>query len=239
MYEGLAKAFSNEIQTLSGGKLQCIPYSRALLDFFEARGKPAQPLVARAVVFRNQNHIDWFDLLKLIPGIPNRLFKEATQSPNANGMIRLQIPQIDTSSQKSFKLPYRIIGFPHGTAELGSYHVDGTWNGHIVVCVDETLIDLTIGQLNDSRLSIDFTPPWVTIETDPGFLSGRNGLVGVQDGMLVIYWAYPDERTYEDSNSWGTNPEFLSQLKYFGSQFAETLQSLSDRELEAKELELP
>jgi hypothetical protein len=97
-----------------------------------------------------------------------------------------------------------------------------------VVCADDTLIDLTIGQLNSRRFGIDFSPPYVTIETDEGFLLGRSPLVGIQDGMLVVYRAYPDEHTHEKSTSWGRNPQFRRQLLDAGRRVAERLSSLSD-----------
>ena len=35
MFEGLAKTVSEEMLSLSSGQLQCLPYSRALLDVFK------------------------------------------------------------------------------------------------------------------------------------------------------------------------------------------------------------
>jgi hypothetical protein len=187
MFEGLAKVFSERMLTLSGGQLQCLPYSRALLDFFDARGKLANPLVVRVVVFGKQNEAYWNELVASVSGIVGTLLKGASESPHANGTLQVELPASESAPSGTVNLPYRTLGFAHGTAELGSYHTDGTWNGHLVVCVDNTLIDLTIGQINDWCFGIDFTPPYVTIETDAGFLSGLSPLIGIQDGMLVIY----------------------------------------------------
>jgi hypothetical protein len=86
MFEGLAKAFSDEMLSLSCGQLQCLPYSRALLDFFDARGKAARPLVVRVVVFGRQNIVGWDELLAVVP--VTSLFQAASESPTRMATCR-------------------------------------------------------------------------------------------------------------------------------------------------------
>ena len=90
MFEGLAKTVSEEMLSLSSGQLQCLPYSRALLDFFDVRGNAASPLVVRVVVFGQQNVVSWHDLLAAVP--ITTLFLGASESPHANGMLQVQLP---------------------------------------------------------------------------------------------------------------------------------------------------
>jgi hypothetical protein len=126
MFDGLAKTFSDEMLSLSNGQLQCLPYSHALLDFFEARGTRANALVVRAVVFGRQDAVSYEDLLRA-PSIPN-LFRAAEESTDANGLLEFQFTPQASDTAETVKLPYRTLGFTHGTAALGSYHADGTWN---------------------------------------------------------------------------------------------------------------
>jgi hypothetical protein len=228
MFDALCGEFSERIRKLSNGELQCLPYSRALLDFFNTTDKTAKPLVARAVVFGQETGINWSELLHSVPELSKQLFFGATESTRANGVLSLEISPAGSASAKTVNVAYRTLGFTHGTAELGSYHHNGTWNGHLVVCVDNTLIDLTIGQINDVKFGINFSPPYVTIETDEGFLSGRSPLIGIHDDMLVMYRAYPNERTFEQSNSWGKDHQFRQQLLEFGMEFAESAAGMAN-----------
>lgn len=210
MFEELAKIFSNEMLSLSKGDLHCLPYSRALLDFFEARGIAAAPLVVRGVAFGRLEYAAlWRNL-----DIP-KMVEAAMTGPRANaGMVVKYMPE-DGTELKDLTVRYRTIGLPHSEGNenktLGNYE-GGGWLGHLVVVADNTVIDLTIGQLNDKKFGINFNPPYVTIEADKKFLSGKSLLMGEQDGMLLSYFAFPNERTYEASDSW-KKPTFRQQLK--------------------------
>lgn len=196
--------------SLSKGKLNCLPYSRSLLDFFNARGIDAKSLVVRVVVFGKQadptiwNRVDTYVLCRTAIG------------GNANDT--LSIPDPDDAT-KTMSVPYRTIGFPHNSGrELGDYSPTGSWGGHLVVVAENHLIDLTIGQINSDEFKISFSPTWQTVEVDTDFLTGKKPIVAVCDGMCICYFAYPEERTYEASKSWGAKggAEFRQQLKSMG-----------------------
>ncbi|MFA5058960.1 MAG: hypothetical protein WC485_12665, partial [Opitutaceae bacterium] len=176
-------------------------------------------LVVRAVVFGATNGVDWADLLQTVS--PIQLFRGATESAHANGTLQFALPNSEGSEPQTIQLRYRTLGFTHGEAELGSYEADGSWSGHLVVIAENALIDLTIGQLNDSRFDISFDPPHVTIEADESFLAGRSPLIGIQDGMMVCYRAYPEETTFEASKAW-TDPIFREELRQVGQRAAES-----------------
>jgi hypothetical protein len=214
MFEKLADIFSKEILPLSKGQLNCLPYSRALLDFFELRGKSATPLVVRCVVLGRTNPIiEWW----LNTDILLKAISIAKDAPKANAIIKLPLRKQFSTSAKTVEIPYRTLGFSHteesGNKTLGSYE-GGAWLGHLVVVCENSLIDLTVGQLNDPLFSIDITPPYVTMEVDDDFLTGRRPSICVDatNGTVAAYFAFPDERTYETSYSW-TNKEFRKQLQ--------------------------
>ncbi len=225
MFEELAKKFSKEMLTLSQGKLHCLPYSRALLDFFEARGKVARPLVVRGVIFgcpkpaTPWKELNWQGMIR-----------EAIGGPRANGAIVAKYTPEGATQSKEVTVPYRTIGFPHsgeqGDKTLGNFE-DGKWLGHLVVLVDNTVIDLTIGQLNHDTFAINFDPHYAMIEADENFLAGKSPLVGEQDGMLICYFAFPDEKTHENSESWN-DPAFRHELKKVGNNVAKCFEGKPD-----------
>lgn len=229
MFEGLAKALSEEIRPMSRGKLNCLPYSRALLDFFDTRGLEAQPLVIRAVVFGRQQQEVW-DNLPLLT-----LFRGARDSIAANGRLEVGYKMPGTQTPQDFVLPYRTLGHTHGNAPLGDYDQTGSWSGHLAIVVKNTLIDLTLGQLNDPAFRIDLSPPYVTVQADAEFLAAKRPLMGVRDGMLVCYEAFPDEKTHLQAQSW-SETEFRRELQQAGQRLAEKLKGLSDEEIQAEEL---
>ena len=131
MFEGISKTLSTEIRQLSNGKLNCLPYSRALLDCLAAMGIQSDPLVVRAVIFGKVEGLDWEEMLKKVS--PRTLFEGAVNSSNANGWLELKIgPE---GQEEAFRLPYRTLGYTHGNAPLGDYDEHGTWSGHLVVLV--------------------------------------------------------------------------------------------------------
>lgn len=206
-----------ELRTISGGKLNCLPYARTLLDYFAKLGVAALPLVARAVVFGTLTGCSWDELLQRVS--PTQLFHSAVASPHANGSLRFSLPLEEGAPPKECELRYRTLGYTHQQANEGSFASDGTWSGHIVVVIDHVLIDMTIGQLNDQRYGIMFEPPHITAEVDDDFLSGTRLLSGMQGGMLLCYQAFPEEKTYEQSMSW-TDIRFRSQLSALAKRAA-------------------
>ena len=211
MFENLAEAISSAMRPLSNGHLHCIPYSRALLDFFELRGKTATPLVVRCVILgRPTPATQWWN-----PNTLQKVITYAREAPHANDTIEVALPQQGAMPPPKIKVPYRTLGFAHshdsGDHTLGGYE-NGAWLGHLVVVCENTVIDLTIGQLNDTKFAIDITPPYITIEADVPFLTGKAPVVGIRtDGSAIAYFAFPDERTYEKSDSW-VNVDFRKQL---------------------------
>jgi hypothetical protein len=233
MFEGLAKILSEEIDTISHGQLQCLPYSKSLLDCLDALEIPAKPLVVRTVVFGKVAGLDWETFLKRVPW-PN-LFSDATNSPHANGWLDVECPTHDSDEPEAFRLPYRTLGFPHGAAELGAYHADRSWYGHLVVVVDKTMIDLSIAQINSTQFGINFKPDFVTTGVTDEFLSGEKPLIVIVDGMLAIYRSYPNETTFETSNSFA-GPAFPAQLKEIGIRAASLVRNLPRKSLHSADL---
>lgn len=222
MYEGLLHAFSREMNALSHGQLNCLPYGRALLDFFDARGTPARPLVVRCVIFGRRQE-GW-------GGLPMEdLVQRAMDGELHNGGMEFDWPQGDPDAT-TISLRYRTLGFTHGRGVLGDYAPDGGWSGHLVVVANGIILDPTIGQLNDVDYRVDFDPPYEVVEADEGFLAGRNPIVSVSGGKWVYYRPYPDERTYEQSKAW-TDPAFRQQLKDVGVRVATEFEGKPDSAL--------
>jgi hypothetical protein len=230
MFENITIQLLSESHEESGGKLQCLPLSRALLDAFERLGLAATPLVIRGVVFGKQEDPSIFRK----GGV--QLVMAAFNGPSANGWMDIDVT--NGGERKTVRLHYRTIGQPHdgqpGDKTLGNYAADSSWLGHLAVVVDGTLIDPSIGQLNDDRYQICFDPPALTAPVSDAFLSGKEPLVFVLDGMLVAYFAYPDERTFEASRSW-TNAEFRAQLKAIGERTAAPFEGKPDTGLHAED----
>lgn len=216
MFEADLDIVAQAIDSLSRGRLHCLPYARYLIDYFDQRGIHSRPLVARPVVFGVPNGSDWNELLRLES--PQAYFDRAVGSPHANGHLQLTIPTMDTES-RTVSIPYRTLGYSHNDSPVGTYNDDGTWNGHIVVLAENSVLDMTIGQLNDVRFHIHFDPPHVEIESDNDFLSGNQLLVGTQDGMMIAYRAFPEETTFQESRSW-SDADFRNQLQDAGIRAA-------------------
>jgi hypothetical protein len=222
MYKGLLHTFMREMHSISSGELHCLPYVRSLLDFFEARGTPAIPLVVRCVVFGRREG-GWRDLPM------QELAPAAMNGELANGAMDFMWPEGDPNAQK-VALRYRTLGFTHGRREIGSYTSEGGWNGHLVVVANGFMIDPTIGQLNDPDYWIDFDPPYEVVETDEGFLAGERPINGISGGQWVFYRPFPDERTYRQSKSW-TDMTLREQLKDVGLSVAKSFEGTPDSEL--------
>lgn len=230
MFENLTIRLLNESHEESGGELACLPLCRSLLDAFEALGIQAAPLVIRGVVFGKVEDPNIYKHPQF-----GRLIMSAFNGPSANGWM--EVGGTVNGEKKNIRLHYRTIGLPNGGDAddkiLGSYDVnDGRWLGHVAVVANGTLIDPSIGQLNDPKFQILFDPPAITAEVSNEFLTGKKPLVFLSDGMLVAYFAYPDERTYETSRSW-THSEFRPQLKAIGERTAAPFLDRPESELHA------
>jgi len=228
MFEKIAISLLNEIHENSRGSLQCLPYSRALLDALSILEKNARPLVIRGVVFGKQEENNNYRRVGA-----KALIDTALNSAHANGTIELRSRDADAATIMRF--PYRTIGLPHngdpGDKTLGNFAPDGgAWLGHLGVIIDDTMIDLTLGQLNDNRFNIDFNPPALTVPVTEAFLTGDERLTFIVDGMLVSYQAYPNERTFEASKSW-TDPTFRGELEAVGERTAAHYKGKPDSEL--------
>ena len=234
MFEILAETFSKTMIKLSKGELNCLPYSRSLLDFFELRGKIAKPLVVRCVVFgRPSPMIEWWkqvDLAKVIGGTVNGSL--------ANGKMAIRLSQDGVTSSQEITVPFRTLGYPHsqdaGIKTLGNYE-NGRWLGHLVVVCDNTVIDLTIGQLNNPKFAIDLAPPYLTFEADEDFLNGRCAFVSIQNGCVLAYSAFPDERSHEQSGSW-TNKKFGKQLNEIAQDVVRAFEGKPDADFHKAEV---
>lgn len=222
MYEGLLHTFMREMHSLSGGELNCLPYTRSLLDFFEARSTQAIPLVVRCVVFGRC--LEGWDDLPM-----SELVRTAVNGQHPNGGMEFVWPQGGPKA-RTVSLRYRTLGYTHGRAKLGDYSTNGRWSGHLVVVTNGFVIDPTIGQLNDPDFLISFNPPYEVVEADEGFLAGRSTINGVSGGKWVCYSPYIEERTYQRSKSW-TDPVFRQQLREVGLRVANMFKGKPDSAL--------
>ncbi len=215
MFEKIARQLWAEIHEGSHGVLQCLPYTRSLLDALEILGKPAIPLVVRGVVIGKPSDPSVLES----KGMPE-LVKEVLSAPKASGYVDVKFA--DQANVEAIRLHYRTIGLPHedepGDKTLGNYDEHGKWLGHLVAVVDGFMIDTTIGQLNDPKYNIGFDAPLIVPVSDD-FLLGRKSLVFTCDDMLVFYRAYPNEKTYELSKSW-SDASFRAKLRRIGEKTA-------------------
>lgn len=222
MYEALSKTIHEEIAPLSHGSLQCLPYSKALLEFFEARKLPASALVVRAIVYGSDDALEFISDDEVF-----QLFGLAYESLQANGEI---LTKAD-ATRGAIKIYYRTLGMANGVpnriAIEGGYGEDGRWMGHLVVIQEGTLVDLTIGQLNSDVFKIRFDPPYIATTVDAIFLAGKGPHVVHINGRIIVYWAFPKENTHEASKSW-TDPDFSEQLKGVGRRVADIFKDLPD-----------
>jgi len=208
--DSIAQIVSDTVSAAPNAKLNCLPYSRVLHLVLTHLNRNSTPLVTRAIVFGPPNQLDWSPLVEKLD--MNALFKQTVQGEHANG-FHLFV----SKALGEIKIPYRTLGYTHGNAELGSFESDGSWNGHISVVSDGTLYDLTIGQLNDHKLSIAFNPGYLTTEADSEFLNGTKPLMGLHEGMFVVYQAFPAEVSFLQSQSWTPESAFHSQLTALAS----------------------
>lgn len=216
MFERFAAALAQDIEPLAQGRLFCLAYSRTCLDALAALGLRARPLVVRGVVLGRLESSELYE----DPAAREHLANAALGAPQANGRLVLGSAGADNPA---LQVPYRTIGMPHagepGNKTLGNYDDTGKWLGHLVVVVDGTLIDMTIGQLNSPHFVIELSPPYLTTATDTEFLSGAKKLYAIRNGCLIGYQAYPAERTHELSRSWIDRAE-RANLQRIGRQTA-------------------
>jgi hypothetical protein len=229
MFENLLNQLLIENQQESGGLLYCLPLSRALLDALEVLDVEAKPLVIRGVVFGRPEVSGFFGNANVF-----QLVKAAFHGPTANNWMDVVPKSEESVDGKSVRLYFRTIGQPHaggpGDKTPGNYDKDGNWLGHLAVVANGSLIDPSIGQLNRSDYQIHFDPPTLTVPVSDDFLDGKEPMVFSADEMLVAYFAYPDEITFETSRSW-TDPEFRAQLKRLGERTAEPFKGRPESEL--------
>jgi len=159
------------------------------------------------------------------------LAEKAIASPHANGELQFSSSE-GTSREPLLRVKYRTLGFTHRTVEPGSYSPDGGWNGHLVVVAGNTMIDPTLGQLNNPKFDIDLNPPYLAFEVDDDFLNGLEPVVGSIGQHCVYYQAFPDEQTYAQSKSW-SDQNFREELKQVGVSVAGTFAGKSDSTLHA------
>jgi len=216
MFERVAAALAEDIEPLAQGRLSCLSYSRACLDALSSLGQRAKPLVVRGVVLGRSDIAGLYE----DQDAREQLANAALAAHQANGRLVLGSAGAEAPA---LQIPYRTIGMPHpgepGDQTLGNFDETGKWLGHLVVVADGTLIDMTIGQFNSSRLGIELSPPYLTSATNRDFLAGAQKLYAVRNGHLICYRAYPAERTHEASRSW-TDPTERANLQRIGRQTA-------------------
>ena len=232
MFENLAAAMSKAMITLSQGELNCLPYCRSLLDFCDIRGKAARPLVVRCVVFGSgKPQVKWWTQRTLSQALP-----EVLAADHAVGEMSVQFYEEGKTTAQAVAVRYIKLGYPglkDQDKTLGNFH-GGQWLGHLVVVCEKTLIDLTIGQVNSSKLSINLNPPHLTFEAKEEFLAGTALFVHSFCGSVIVYQAYPDERTYEKSGSW-TDQTFRRQLRQVAESVAKAFEGKPDQDLHQPE----
>ena len=228
MITRLTEIVSEEMLPASKGALNCLPYARVLVRSLHLLGESAaKEIVARAVVFGAREGMDYEDLFRKIPA--RALINEALRCDNANGKIVASVSDPDSGQEDQIVVPFRTLGYPHGHGELGDFHDDGTWTGHIVVCYGNTMIDSTLGQINHADFGIHIEPLGILIDTSPKrpFADGFDAVfIG---GQFVYYEAFPDELSYMASQSWGES-EFRDELERISERVAERIRNEAQAE---------
>lgn len=85
------------------------------------------------------------------------------------------------------------------------------WVGHLVGVVGygqrKFVVDLSIDQAHRPEKNILINTP-TAFEATPGFLRGQDTIVGSSPhGLLFIYGAVPEDRSYEDAPAWQNEPD--------------------------------
>ena len=75
------------------------------------------------------------------------------------------------------------------------------------------------------------------MDTHNEFLSGKQPLVGIRDGMLFFYQAFPEEDSYKKSRAF-TDPGFRGDLRRVGLETANLLKGVSKEQLDSESLEI-
>lgn len=204
----LLQIVSEELLPISKGKLHCLPYAKVLLKTLHLLGaKDAKEVVARAVIFGKQNQVDYEQLFSVQH--PLEVINAILTSDKANGIVTFPSP-LEKDSGTQLAIPYRTLGYSHGINPSGALSSDGKWTGHIIVTLQNFILDPTIAQINSPECGIAFDPNFIAVQTsNPPFRNRYE--ISFFDGIALFYEAFPDERTYLASESWG-NTDFSKEL---------------------------
>jgi hypothetical protein len=79
----------------------------------------------------------------------------------------------------------------------------GCWPGHLAVRVGNTLIDITIDTASRPNKNMVINEPLISIGVSEDFFTGKEDLwLTDENGILLIYRAFPDDDSYKVSPNW-------------------------------------
>lgn len=237
MFDNLLSTFNEAMLPLSKGHLHCLPYCRALLDFFVQRGgNRGEPLAVQCVVFgadarqRIAEHWNFIEACEaaLLADFSNGFLLKEIESDTP-----VRSERKPSVNEKTIALPYRTIGVANpgeaGEGQFGDFDSDG-WLGHLVVIVDQTLLDPTIGQIWSDPHGIQFDVPYLSAPITDEFLRGDAWMIVEAGDTTVCYKAHPSMKAFVTSDSW-TKVDFRDQLRNVGKAVAKLFKGKPKDEL--------
>ena len=111
--------------------------------------------------------------------------------------------------------------FPSTPEELAKWEADGCsivsvgypkassknqWNGHLIAIIPRGFnnrnwaLDITITQANLPEWGIELDPLMMSVSEE--FLNGTKEFKASINNSLVVYWAFPADRSFEDTPIW-------------------------------------
>jgi hypothetical protein len=149
----------------------CILSTRIAIDVLDHFGIDAEPLVVRATV---SNAV--FARLCVEHGeLPDGPLMDRWEQEHGAWVLGLGVPA-----------PPGTVPLPRG------------WPGHLVAVVQRRLLlDLSLDQVNRPERGIGLGP--LILPCRPDFLAGRQPFATLPGGCLVLYDAFPDDRSWHNS----------------------------------------
>jgi hypothetical protein len=119
---------------------------------------------------------------------------------------------------------------------------DGKWPGHLVMIASTEhgshLIDLTIDQANRPHKNIELSSLHFLVPTEFALKESQFMIQNVENGCIVVYDSYPNNRTFAQAPDWGRAR--AKDRKPLVGQIIRTINKMPDRpELEEPPFRIP